>query len=92
MYRWLGMFRRKATPKSTDAYRTAALVVDDVFAIQVPAADQDVEAPPVMVRVDDPRLGPDDLWRPPAAVQAIRLIAVLALALMACIVIFGSRL
>ena len=91
MYRWLGMFRRKAPPKSTDAYRTAALVVPDVVAIEVVAIDDDVEAPPVMVRVEDQTVGPDEIWNAPFRVQATRVITALALTLMVFIAIFGSR-
>lgn len=91
MYRWLEVFRAKAPPKSTDAYRTAALVVPDVVSIQILEADDDLEAPPVMVRVQDPAIGPDGIDYPPFRVQAIKLIAALAVMLMLCIMLFGMR-
>lgn len=90
-YRWLGLFRAKAPLPSTDAYRTAPLVTDDDLVLVVPPVDDDVEAPPVMVRVGEQTLGPESIeqWSP--RMKTLIVIAGIACTLMIWSVVFANR-
>jgi hypothetical protein len=89
-FRWLGLFRAKAPPKATDAYRRAALAADDELVLVVPPVDDDVEAPPVMVRVGEPDLGPDHVPLSPMRKRMVVGIA-LVVVMMQLVIVFQPR-
>lgn len=88
--RWLDLFGAQAPRKSTDAYRTAAEVTADEMVLVAPPVHDDVEAPPVMVRVGDAAIGPDEIL-PPARKYAVAGIAFIGLGLAIGIVLLAPR-